>query len=646
VSIKDMALACAKMGWYIFPLGEKSKVTDVALAPHSHKSASNDLNQIESWWTASPNANIGIDLGRSNLTVLDFDKGEPPAELNLNGTLRVKTARGTHVYFVGKSKQGDIYFNGAHVGEIKSEGGYVLGPTSIHPDGPVYTIASGDAIHPLPAGLLDSLRGERKAPPSLQGDKILRGSHDNELTRIAGRLRADGLEEEAIYNAIVEVCEKRCENYGTADYKEMCRKIAASVCRYEVGKSTEITFNQKSDVPVVAGATATVKRMSDYKKKKLYWLWQHRIPFGEMTTLAGDPDEGKSLITLGIAADLSQGRKLFGNTETFEPMEVLLLSAEDDPETTLRPRLEAAGADINRVFLLESVVLKDGAGKTLEDRCAQLDTDIQMIEQVLEQNPQIKLIIIDPISSFLGRASINKEQEVRRVLKPLADRARKNRLAVILVAHFNKNSDTRSAMDRVGGAKAIVGMGRAAWTCIREPKRETKEGEPMPVDDPDRRLFLKLKGNLTPSKIGGLVYTIRTKPVEVEGDKGSETMDAPYILWLEETQQTAQEVVIDGKASKGVSKVEAAKAWLQDYLQSVGGHAYVGSIILKAKEAGHGDRTLRRAADLLEVTDGWVGRESHWAMPGCMPKQESNGEPAVKRKHRKRTKSVDLNASE
>jgi hypothetical protein len=243
----NTAVACARLGWYIFPLGEKSKVTDATLAPHSHKSASNDEKQIIEWWTKSPNANIGIDLGRSNITVLDFDKGEPPAELNLNGALRVKTGRGTHVYFAGKSDQFKMYFNGQHIGEVKSDGGYVLAPNSVHPDGPVYTVVAGE-IEPVPEGLLDRLRGERKAPPTMQGDRIPRGSHDDELTRIAGRLRHDGLEEEAIYNAIVEVCEKRCDNYGT-DYKEMCRKIAGSVCRYEVGKNTELALNQKPTAP-------------------------------------------------------------------------------------------------------------------------------------------------------------------------------------------------------------------------------------------------------------------------------------------------------------------------------------------------------------------------------------------------------------
>src|SRR5216683_1568431 len=137
----SVAQICLDKGWYVFPLGEKSKQPDSELAPNGFKSASNNPAQIYEWWTKRPNANIGIDLGHSNLTVLDFDKGEPPVELNLPETLRVKTSRGTHVYFQGTSAQGKMFFNGLHVGEIKSEGGYVLAPASVHPDGPVYTVA-------------------------------------------------------------------------------------------------------------------------------------------------------------------------------------------------------------------------------------------------------------------------------------------------------------------------------------------------------------------------------------------------------------------------------------------------------------------------------------------------------------------------
>ena len=365
------------------------------------------------------------------------------------------------------------------------------------------------------------------------------------------------------------------------------------------------------------GPKTRLRNMSFTKKKKLYWLWQNRIPFGALTTIAGDPDEGKSLITLYLSACVSTGKKLYGNMEDTESGDVLLLSAEDDPEITLRPRLEAAGADLQRIHLLESVMLTDGAGKEDGERIAQLDTDIKAIEKILDDNSDIRLIIIDPISSFLGTANINREQEVRRVLQPLQRRARNSGIAVVMVAHFNKNSETRSAMDRVGGAKALVGLSRAAWTCIREPKQEAKEGEPMPVES-DRRLFLKLKNNLAPSKIGGLVYAISVASVEVEDKYGKPVMeDQPYIVWLEETKSTAQEVVIGGEG-KPVSKSETVRGWLQTYLEAAGGYALSADVSKAAAELGYSKTTLYRACGQLKVKQTWVGRATCWALPGVV----------------------------
>lgn len=396
------------------------------------------------------------------------------------------------------------------------------------------------------------------------------------------------------------------ENYGFKHRKRM------KVSPEDEAKAAEYLRTQKPNVP-----ETKITRMDFVKKKKLYWLWEHRIPFGFLSTIAGEPDEGKSLITLYLAACVSKGEKLYGNLLDTEPGEVLLLSAEDDPETTLRPRLEAAGAALDRIHLLESVMLTNGPGQEGSERLAQLDTDIKAIEAILDAHPEITLIIIDPISSFLGAANMNREQEVRRVLEPLRRRARKSGIAVVMVAHFNKNSDTRSAMDRVGGAKAIVGMGRAAWTCVREPKKE--EQKPGTIVDVDRRLFLKLKANLTPSRVGGLVYTIRTKMVEVEDKHLKLTEEEqPRIVWLEETSSTAQEIMIGGEEPK-VNKAKSAKEWLKTYLGSVGGYAESAAVREAGEKAGYSKTTLYRAKAELKVNEVWGGEHtSYWVLPGVV----------------------------
>ena len=387
-------------------------------------------------------------------------------------------------------------------------------------------------------------------------------------------------------------------------------------------RAKQILDEKSSQADLTADRTK-VTRMDTFTMTEQQWLWENRLPLGAMSTIAGDPDKGKSLVTLYITARLTKGEPLYGNTRTatLPPSDVLILSAEDDPNTTLAPRLKAAGADLSRVWLLESVMVKDGKGKTLEEREAQLDTDIGEIKKIIAKHPNIRLIVIDPISSFLGNAGMNKEQEVRKVLRPIRDIAQHQNISVILVAHFNKSTEARAALDRVGGAKAIVGYGRAAWTCMSEPKPDENEmkGKNRTEYDPNRFLFLKLKNNLAPTNIGGLVYAIKDAPVEVHGPAGLKTVNIPYIAWIDQTDSTAQDLLIEGRpASKGV-KSDAAKAWLRQYLTTAGGAANLDDIRNDGAKAGHNERMLERVKNELNLNASWVGsgagRARYWSFP-------------------------------
>jgi hypothetical protein len=245
------ALVCLEKGWWVFPLFEKTKRPHSELAPNGFNSSSNDPNQICEWWAKSPRANVGIDLGRSNLTVLDFDHGRPPAELNLPETLLVNTSRGTHVYFSGVSEQGNMFFNDVHVGEIKSAGGYVLSAFSVHPDGPEYSVAHKAAIAPLPANLLARLKSTKTQDHTeIQRDEaglVPHGFIHNFLLREAGRLRALGLSAEAIYPALSEIAHKNC---APPLDEEKIRTMAKSIENFPAGRPTELLFTQASQTAV------------------------------------------------------------------------------------------------------------------------------------------------------------------------------------------------------------------------------------------------------------------------------------------------------------------------------------------------------------------------------------------------------------
>ena len=250
--LKTSALAAIDLGLHIFALGKAVKEPDSIESPNGFRSSTNDREKVKDIWTRKRDANIGVDCGSSDVCVFDFDvKEDIPDWVDSLRTLKIKTGKGLHVYTRGARQSKKMYGpSGKHIGEIKSLGGYTIWDKSVHPSGAIYQIVDDSAIAPTPDEHVTELtkHAPAKTPATINGDKIPRGQHDNELTRIAGKLRHDGMEENSIYDAIVEVCEKRCENYGT-DYKEMCHKIANSVCRYEVGKSAELVMTQQP-VPV------------------------------------------------------------------------------------------------------------------------------------------------------------------------------------------------------------------------------------------------------------------------------------------------------------------------------------------------------------------------------------------------------------
>ena len=241
-----------------------------------------------------------------------------------------------------------------------------------------------------------------------------------------------------------------------------------------------------------------LRALADIPAKPVTWLWRDRIPLGKITTIAGDPGLGKSLITTDIAALVSRGRS-FPDGAPCDVGDVLLLSAEDDAADTIRPRLESAGADLSRVHVAPKFVYEDGNGELYDD----LFTDIGMVHAMAaalawahDKGRPIRLIVIDPISAFLGDLDGHKNTEVRAKLAPLAEIAQQWKCAVLLVSHLNKSAGPGSSpLYRVSGSLAFVAAARAVWLVTRDP------------DDQERRLLLPVKCNLGPDQ-GGLAYRI------------------------------------------------------------------------------------------------------------------------------------------
>jgi putative DNA primase/helicase len=167
--------------------------------------------------------------------------------------------------------------------------------------------------------------------------------------------------------------------------------------------------------------TLVTRRVSDVEAKPVCWLWPTRIPRGKLTIIAGDPGLGKSQITASVAAVVTRGGRWPVDRHNCDVGDVLFLSAEDDTADTLRPRLEAAGADLNRVHVIESVIAGYTGEGAQRNRLFSLQSDLEALGRTLEKLSNVVAVVIDPFSAYLGDADSHKNAEVRSLLAPLGD---------------------------------------------------------------------------------------------------------------------------------------------------------------------------------------------------------------------------------
>ena len=332
--------------------------------------------------------------------------------------------------------------------------------------------------------------------------------------------------------------------------------------------------------------------LADVRPEALRWLWPGRIPLGKVTLVFGDPDLGKSLVTLDVAARVSRGLPWpDAPGERPTPGGVILLSAEDDLADTIRPRLDAAGADVGRIMVLQGVEYAEGRKGYFN-----LARDLPALEAAIRQTPDTRLVIIDPISAYLGRTDSHVNAEVRAALAPLSELAARHGAAVVGVTHLNKGMGGR-ALYRATGSLAFVAAARAGWLVT------------VDLDDPKRRLFLPAKMNLAEEPLG-LAY--RVVPVTLDGigpvarvewERDPVTMRANEALAAE---------VAEGES--GGARQEAA-----DWLQGVLADGPVNAVDVKKRATGDGIalRTLDRAKAALnvEATRQGFGGPWVWLLP-------------------------------
>ena len=350
---------------------------------------------------------------------------------------------------------------------------------------------------------------------------------------------------------------------------------------------------EKRSSPSADGESLMADTSAALQSKPIQWMWRDRIPAAAITAFNGPPDHGKSTVGLDIAARYSTGRTWPDGTPNDNPPgRVLLLVSEDGAAEIIKPRLVAASADVSRVSILKQSIYSGGK-KT--DRLFALDHDLHLLERMIVESG-FGLVIIDPFTTYLGKAKMNDEQEMRKILIPLRDMCERTGVTVILSGHFNKRSDV-SALHRVAGAVANSGVPRAVWLFMKDPRGE-----------PGDMLFLSGKGNFTRKK-SGIKY--RFADTGILCDNGEHT-SVPTIQWGD-AEDTDADATMEAASNPYEKAQDRAEAFLKRFLAD--GEKPSAEVIEAATKAGNKERTLWRAKTDLHITTSRQGGVWWWRLP-------------------------------
>lgn len=326
---------------------------------------------------------------------------------------------------------------------------------------------------------------------------------------------------------------------------------------------------------------------TEIRPESVDWYWEGRIAKGKLVLLEGDPDLGKSLLSMAIATSFSLGVPLPGQTVQRSPMNTLVIHGEDDPRDTTTPRLIALGADRSRIFHVQSG--PNDEPFTLGTMNAELHRTIVQLG--------IAFCVMDPMNAFLPPSvDSHNDGDVRTLLRPLSSIAADTGCAIMAVRHLKKGASAKAIMAGAGALSALAAA-RLVLSVWEDP------------DNPLRRLLAVTKCNIY-TKVPTLAYRIGTAETAVNAQ--------PIVLWDGTSSQTANEL----SASRDtVTETGGTRRDAEEFLRGAlgSGGLSMRDLLRLAKSEGFSERTLQRAASRMGVTMTRRGtgkdHTSFWELP-------------------------------
>lgn len=254
------------------------------------------------------------------------------------------------------------------------------------------------------------------------------------------------------------------------------------------------------------------------KPVAIRWLWPGWLAKGKLHILAGAGGTGKTTLLIGLIATITTGGRWPDGSLCSEPGNALIWSSEDDPADTLVPRLAAAGADLNRVHIIQGRTNAQGDADPFDPA-----NDIALLRATANEIGGVSLLMLDPIVSAV-KGDMHKANDVRRALQGVVDFAEQNLCAVVGISHFAKGGAGSSPADRVIGSQAFSALARTVLVAAKQ-------------EDSDVRVLARAKSNIGTDE-GGVSYTI--EPCII-GDG----IEATRVLWGDAIEGSAREILGD-----------------------------------------------------------------------------------------------------
>lgn len=497
--LKEAAIEYAKMGLAVFPLVPRDKKP---LTANGFKDATKDINQIEYWWSLYPNANVGIATGEASggIAVVDMDidddedkdgyrtfmKWADDNYLILPDTWLSITGRGGyHMIFKStfpvKSKIGWL-----EAVDIKANGGYIVAPPSVHPNGRRYEwedapneTVLADTSDTDVEFIFNSVNVEESkssGEPLKVPDVIPEGHRDEMMFKLACKYQAMGMSDDAMLAALKAENQSRCQ--PPLSDKEIEKKIAQAQ-KYQKGES--VTISNKSDTvsqktykgkgnrkneEEITEFDLEMPTLLEFEKKTKEWLIQGYIPKGCVTLLCSDGGIGKTSIWCDTLAALTTGRTTLFDKAVDNPFqtgtcrEVMYFSKEDPTEEILKWKFESAEGDQSKVrcFGLDDV------------RINKIWYGSLLLEKLIEKyKPDI--CVFDTLQAFLPEGTdMAKRKDMRDALDPLNQMGAKYGTTFLMIMHTNKSAN--SGRQRMADSSDIWDLGRSALMCGRTKNKD------------------------------------------------------------------------------------------------------------------------------------------------------------------------------